>query len=145
MNFHQRAAGAGATTVASKTVVVNLMTLNLGLLAWRPFGRLGVSFATHIEQRIAAAPQHLRRIPADVIALQEIYATSHRQFLQNALRDSHPYVCFSSTAQSILGSGLMVLSRHPIVQVEFIACPGAPFVDNLVSEKGCLLVSVDVA
>src|SRR5262249_34107212 len=100
--------------------------------------------APYIEQRLAAAPEQLRRIPADVIALQEVYATSHRQLLQNALRDSYPYVCFSKTAQSILGSGLMVLSRHPIVQVEFLAWHGAPFVDNLVSEKGCLWVSVDI-
>ncbi len=143
MNFHPRL-GTRKTTVASKTVIVKLMTLNLGLLAWRACGRLGVSFAPHVEQRLAAAPEHLRRVSADVIALQEVYATSHRRFLQNALRDTHPYVCFSKTGQSILGSGLMVLSRYPVVQAEFLAWRGAPFLDNLVSEKGCLQVSVDI-
>jgi endonuclease/exonuclease/phosphatase family metal-dependent hydrolase len=119
------------------------MTLNLGLLALRPLGLRGLSFAGHVDRRLAAAPDHLHGCGADVIALQEVYARPHGRFLRKRLLASYPHACVPRKLRSILGSGLMFLSRYPIVSSEFFPWRGAP-IENAVSAKGCLYVAVDI-
>jgi endonuclease/exonuclease/phosphatase family metal-dependent hydrolase len=130
--------------LAAGPTVVKLLTLNLGLLAWRPFGRLGVSIDAHIDERIAAAPAHLQAIGADIIALQEVYAGRHGRWLRDSLAETYPHSYAPRRARSVLGSGLMVLSRFRISRAEFVPCYSAPGVHRAISEKGCLCTDVAV-
>jgi endonuclease/exonuclease/phosphatase family metal-dependent hydrolase len=130
---------------ASGTAALRLLTLNVGLLAFRIWGRRGLSFAPHIDERLASTPDHLNAIEADIIALQEIYDGAHSRFIRDALFRTHPYAFFPRSLRSVLGSGLMVLSRHPIVQAEFLRGRGGPVIANTISEKGALCVMVDIA
>jgi len=122
---------------------LNLMTLNLGLLALRPLGLRGLSFARHVDRRLAAAPDHLHDSGADILALQEVYASPHRRFLRKRLLQSYPYACVPKKLRSVLGSGLMFLSRHRILSSEFFPWRGAPL-ENALSAKGCLYIAVDI-
>jgi endonuclease/exonuclease/phosphatase family metal-dependent hydrolase len=125
------------------TTTLSLLTLNLGLPAIRPFGLWQISFAAYIDERLAAAPVLLSAIKADVIALQEVYTAWHVRFLQEALRKSHPHIFVQRKLRSILGNGLMFLSRHPIRYGEFVPMRRARTIDNVLSEKGCLFIEVE--
>jgi len=120
------------------------MTLNLGLLGWRPFGFAGISVDQHIEERLAAAPAHLRASEVDIIALQEVYASRHRRFLRESLRDTYPHSFAPWKPRSVLGSGLMVLSRYPIAQAEFVRRHRAPGSHSAISEKACVCTDIAV-
>lgn len=123
---------------------ISLLTLNLGLPAIRVFGLWQISFASYVDERLAAAPVHLSAIEADVIALQEVYSRWHIRFLQEALRKSHPYVFFQRKfIRSVLGNGLMFLSRHPIRAGAFAPMRHVRTMDNALSEKGCLFIEVE--
>jgi endonuclease/exonuclease/phosphatase family metal-dependent hydrolase len=121
---------------------LRVLTFNLGLLALRPSGRLPLS--PHVEARLAAAPHHLCATGADVIALQEVYAARHSRFICDAMTETHPHAFVPRHRGSLLGSGLMFLSRYPITDGGFVACGRARTLDGMVSDKGCLWVAVDV-
>lgn len=118
---------------------LSLLTLNLGLLSWGP---LWAPFCAHGPARLAAAPALLRASGADIIALQEVYTARHRRQLAEALADAYPYVAAPGTEELLLGSGLMLLSRHPIIGQSFTALPRRPGVAGRLSRPGCLRVLV---
>lgn len=120
---------------------LSLLTLNLGLLAWGP---LWAPFCAHGPERLAAAPARLRACGADVVALQEVYSARHRRFIAGALRDLYPYAAAPETDELLLGSGLMLLSRHPIVGQSFTALPRRPGMAAKLSRPGCLRVLIDL-
>jgi len=130
--------------VATGTNTVRFLTLNLGLLALRLFGLGRISFVSYLDERLAAAPAHLQMTAADVIALQEVYTAQHRRFLQFSLRDTHPYACAPRNFRSVLGNGLMLLSRYPISNGEFLPLPREKAIHSAMFEKGCLRVDIDL-
>jgi endonuclease/exonuclease/phosphatase family metal-dependent hydrolase len=141
----QRSGGrSGATEIVPETMTLSVMTLNLGLLGWRPFGFAGISIDPHIEERLAAAPAHLRASGPDIIALQEVYTTRHRRFLRESLTEIYPHAFAPRELRSVLGSGLMLLSRYPIIRAEFVRRHRAPGSHSAMSEKACLCADVEV-
>lgn len=136
--------GAAEIVQEIETMTLSVMTLNLGLLAWRPFGFAGISIDRHIEERLAAAPAHLRASGVDIVALQEVYASRDRRFLREALSDVYPHSFAPWQPRSVLGSGLMVLSRYPITQAEVVRRHRAPGSHSAISEKACLCTDIEV-
>jgi endonuclease/exonuclease/phosphatase family metal-dependent hydrolase len=95
--------------------VLDILTLNAFLLDIRLFGLVPVyRAAPHIAERLAALPAAVRETGADVVVLQEVYRRPHREFLAAALAGPYPHAAGLRHPGLPLGSGLLVLSRHPI-------------------------------
>lgn len=110
-------------STAAETVTI--LTFNLAMVAVPlPFG-LKISISPYIEQRLDAAPAALRSCGADILVLQEVFTARYRNILLEAMGDSHPHAFWQRSASSIMGNGLLILSRWPIETGSFI-----PFTDK---------------
>ncbi len=149
---------------ASKAESVNLRTLSLncGLLRdlyWdvqdqnlnglrRPRIR-AVELANGILKKVKAAKVEGK--PYDVICLQEVFdnmayfglGKDAQTILIEKLREEFPYIVYDIGKKSwpAVSSGLMVLSRHPVVDVEFHRYANLAGVD-VFSNKGFVAVKV---
>lgn len=119
--------------------MARFLTLNTFLLEVRLFGRLNVyPPAPWTEERLAALPAALAATGADVIALQEVYRRPHRRFLADALKGDYPHAAGLEHAGIPLGTGLMVLSRHPITDAEAVEFRAALTEERIAIRKGGL-------
>lgn len=104
---------------------VTLLTINLAMAAVPlPFG-FEFPISPHIGRRLDAAPALLQASGADIILLQEVFTARCRDVLLEAMRDSHPHAFWRDGANSLMGNGLLILSRWPIDGGQFI-----PFADK---------------
>jgi endonuclease/exonuclease/phosphatase family metal-dependent hydrolase len=95
--------------------MARFLTLNAYLLDVRLFGHLRVyKAAPHIEPRRKALLAALRESEADVVCLQEVFRRPHRAALAEGLKEIFPHAAGVRHPGIPLGTGLMVLSRHPI-------------------------------
>lgn len=89
--------------------------------------------ATDRSDRLARMPAALRALKMDVLCLQEVWTAGDQRALAKALKKQFPHVLRG-------GGGLMLLSRHPIVQRTWKAFPhfkGLPLQEQL-ARKGIL-------
>ena len=121
-----------------------LLTLNLGLLGFELTSDWRVPIDSRLKQRLAAAPDLLAALGADVIALQEVYTEADRQFLIEALESRYPFNSGGPKTFSPVGSGLLLLSRVPVLQSEFIPCRGAPWWTHPFWKQGFLKVEINL-
>ncbi len=121
---------AGAPSDATEPTHVRVLNLN----AWMLPG-----FSEVMSDRLARLPAALLKEQADVICLQEIWTPSVRTRLVEGLGPGH-------NASSSVRGGLVTLSRHPIVEQEFLAFPimKGLAVQELVAGKGILLTVLEV-
>jgi endonuclease/exonuclease/phosphatase family metal-dependent hydrolase len=77
----------------------------------------GAPQARHRSQRIAAIAEEMKRLNPDIICFQEVYTEANRTDLIGRLQEQWPYYHYFSSA--VLGSGLLTLSRYPIVEAAF--------------------------
>jgi endonuclease/exonuclease/phosphatase family metal-dependent hydrolase len=88
------------------------VTLNAGLLSVLG-GR--VEFAPFVAERLADLPEQLRRLDADIVALQEVYRQEQREFILAALRDVLPHFAYGRKRRNLgIENGLLTLSRLPM-------------------------------
>jgi endonuclease/exonuclease/phosphatase family metal-dependent hydrolase len=122
---------------------LQIMTFNLGLLSLVLAGRWRIDLVPFARQRLAAVPAALISSGADVILLQEVFAPVDRAMLQAAVENHFPYHASAETARKWLGSGLLILSKHPLSDIVF-----EPFVDHDLLHRfyrqGFLMVTVQV-
>ena len=129
--------GAGAT--ATNPDVAAFVTLNTDLLDVRLFGLLPVyPAAPHVEERLAALPEALAEVEADVVCLQEVFRKPHRAYLAASLEAPYPFAAGLRSPGMPLGRGLMVLSRHPIDSARLIEFRAAFAEERLAIRKGML-------
>ncbi len=116
---------------------VSLLTLNCGLLRIGALGRVLLEPAPHIAPRLAALPEALRSVDADIVALQEIYRTAHKRAVMKTLADRWPHAVFpNGRPPHKLDSGLLVLSRWPIAASRFHPFKAAPRDERLFVHRG---------
>jgi endonuclease/exonuclease/phosphatase family metal-dependent hydrolase len=124
--------------------MTSLLTFNAGLQALPVAGRWKAPLAKFSAQRLAVLPDRLRAVGADIIALQEIYHVADRAFIANALKEVYPFHFADSERWSLIGNGLMMLSRFPIRRGHFTAYRGTPLSLRVLWEQGFLSVDIDV-
>lgn len=75
--------------------------------------------SANVDRRMRALVDAFPSLHADVVALQEIWDTRDQQFICKwAARRGLPYSHYYRSG--VFGSGLLILSRHPIVDVAFL-------------------------
>lgn len=122
---------------------VRVLTLNLGLLGL-DIGPWRIAVDRHLDARLAAAPGLLASINADILALQEIYSHADIAFLTKALGARYPYRALPPQTGTLVGSGLMLLSRFPIVRNVFLPSSRSRW-RTLRRQHGVLATDVDLA
>jgi endonuclease/exonuclease/phosphatase family metal-dependent hydrolase len=123
---------------------LRVLTFNTGLQALPLGRRRKVPLAKYSAQRLAAIPDRLRAIGADIIALQEVYHASDRARIAAALARDYPY-CFAASARwSLIGNGLMLLSRYPILSGKFSLYDSTPLSLRLLWEQGFLAADIQI-
>ena len=124
--------------------VTTILTLNTFLHDIRLFGRVPVyPPAPFVAERLAALPAAIADVDADVVCLQEVFRRSHRDTLADRLQSIYPHVAGRHHPGPSLGTGLMVLSRHPVVAVRPLEFKAALMVERLVIRKGLLECTID--
>src|SRR5262245_41489897 len=123
---------------------IRLLTLNLGLLQFPLRGSWRIMAISGNEERLGGAPAMLSALNADIIALQEVYSIAHRQFLVQSLAGSHPFIAKSPPSHWLVGNGLMLFSRFPILKSTFTPCRGAPLWTGVFWKQGFLVVDVNL-
>ena len=87
---------------------LRILTLNI----WGP------PFAKQRSERIRAIAARLAELQPDIITLQEVYLEDDRSELLSLISRTWPY--FRYFPSGVLGSGLLTLSRYPIVDSHFL-------------------------
>ncbi len=127
--------------------VFRVMTWNVHLFGAMTLGFGGVVVADNRRARlIGELLGDLRRQGLDVVALQEVWDDRYAEWLQK--ESGYPYSFYGNARDlrpnapnSILGSGLLILSAWPLEQTKQFVYPALPGVDALTS-KGFLLCEV---
>lgn len=77
----------------------------------------GLKFISKLTtERISHIAERLAESSCDIVCLQEIWQQDHWQLLRYRLRKQFPYAKFYYSG--MLGSGLAILSRFPIIQTD---------------------------
>ncbi len=77
----------------------------------------GAPYARQRSARMNAIASEISRLKPDIITLQEAYMQGNRQELLSVLADEWSHQHYF--ASSVVGSGLLTLSRFPIVDIAF--------------------------
>lgn len=126
------APAAGSARPLQRALVAQ--TLNVFGLPW-PVGR-------DVAQRSARIAVAIVGTAPDFVALQEVWDDVARTPLLAALRDDGYHAAFCESPQGLLGqSGLLTLSRHPIVHAAAFCFTGASGIEALTG-KGALCTVV---
>jgi endonuclease/exonuclease/phosphatase family metal-dependent hydrolase len=122
---------------------LRVLTINLGLLGFELKSRWRMPVDSHLKERLAAAPLLLSSQKADVIALQEVYSPADRELLVGAMAALYPFCAGSPKTGSLIGNGLMLLSRFPILRSAFMPTQGAPLWTLPFWQQGLLVADLD--
>jgi endonuclease/exonuclease/phosphatase family metal-dependent hydrolase len=124
--------------------IIRVLTINLGLLGFELKSRWRMPVDLHLGERLAAAPVLLSSLQADVIALQEVYGPADREVLAGAMATRYPFGAGSPKGHSLVGNGLMLLSRFPVLRSAFMPAEGAPLWTLPFWQQGLLAVDLDL-
>ncbi|AFZ80198.1 hypothetical protein BEWA_030510 [Theileria equi strain WA] len=145
----------------------SMLTFNAGLFEFRLFGMGLYHNPPFTTKRLKHIPGKLRRANADVVAIQEIYLKEHANFIIKELIDLYPYATRDSYIPNdnirsifvedkgvvrknnkmgipLLHSGLLFLSKFPIIGAKFHPWIELTYLEAMFSNKGFLEVLVNI-
>jgi endonuclease/exonuclease/phosphatase family metal-dependent hydrolase len=124
--------------------MLKILTYNAGLLKIGLFGRTLVEPAPFVNERFARLAPALLSSGADIIALQEVYDRSHQTQLINDLFGIYPYHAVSPTRRwRHFGAALMIFSKYPMVDVQYLLFDHVPFDERLFVDKGIIIATIN--
>lgn len=84
-------------------------------------------------------------VGSDVICLQEVYRTDHKEFFKEALRDVYPHVIHDPKSY-LMGydSGLLIFSKAPFLTEAMKRFSTQPIEERLFSKKAALACTVEL-
>jgi len=122
---------------------MRLLTFNAGLLDLRILGRSVIRPAGYIGERFTKLAPALTVLDADVVTLQEVYATAHKRELSAALRSHYPFVAESPLrGPSVVPASLLTFSKWPIEEHRFYRFQDMPIAERLIDNKGFLVAKL---
>ncbi|MBL7813621.1 MAG: endonuclease/exonuclease/phosphatase family protein [Saprospiraceae bacterium] len=122
---------------------MTFLSFNTALLNYQLFGMPLFRPVRYVEKRLFAMAAELQRLNADIISLQEVYSLKHKQYLTQTLQSLYPFSFYDTKSRwGQLGSGLMILSKLPIVHSTFETYKHQPLEERWVTQKGLLSVIV---
>lgn len=124
---------------------MKFISFNAGLLSISILGGLKkVEPAGWVEERFSKMTEVLAYQDADVLLLQEVYSQSHKKGLAAALAEYYPYASYSRVDPvfRLLPDSLMVLSKYPISDDQFVRFDAGRWDERLLDTKGFLRVDI---
>lgn len=118
---------------------MKIITFNAGLLSISLLGGLKkVEPARWVDERLARMPEVLLDARPDVLVLQEVYSQKHKHWLTQTLSKWLPHWTFGDAAPwyRLLPDSVMILSRFPIANSEFIRFEAGRWDERLLDRKG---------
>jgi len=121
---------------------IKIISFNVGLLDVSLFGFSLLKPTDYLEQRSEMIGASLLKQNADIIAIQELYKTSHAAKLLSDLNNVYPYYFRKSTSRLRIDNGLLILSKFPIKENAMTALKSGPWEESIFSSKSILSVQV---
>ena len=94
--------------------MLRILTFNTGLTEIRLLGAALYEDVPHVPARATHLGTALRTVDADIVLLQELVPQRVKLRLAAALRDLYPHRAGIAEDTRFYGTGLLILSRHPI-------------------------------
>lgn len=122
---------------------MTLLSFNTALLDYRVLGFSLFRPVRFVEKRLMTMVAQLQQLDADIVSLQEVYSLKHKLYLAKALQMVYPFSFFETKNRwGQLSSGLMILSKCPMVYSVFESYQHQPFEERVVTKKGIMSVVV---
>ncbi len=113
-----------------------VLTYNTGLLRINlPFYTF--EFTQYLEERLSTIPKEITTLNPDIVALQEVFLSEHKNILISKLKKIYPFY-YSNFSKRLLwlGDGLLLLSKFPITNSYYSHFKKAPFLEKILVKKG---------
>jgi len=123
-------------------MLLKFITINLGLLDYKIFGKTIFSNPYYSDKRIKFIPQSLLKYNPDIIVIQECYDEKHFNFINNNLKFDYPYFARKDKKRNLLQlhNGLALFSKYPIKSVNLFPYSKSDIIEKCFGNK-CLLVT----
>lgn len=126
------------------------MTITLKCLGYNTHLFLGTVAAwgsnqTYFDsERINEIIAKVKTLSPDIVGLSEVWANKSKDRFKNGLKDLLPYYAWDNNTNSFqMGSGLLLLSRFPLSNIEFTRYDSLVGFDAL-SQKGFILATIEI-
>lgn len=131
-----------ASLEAQHAATVGILSYNVCLFGGKTLMSM---FTFHDKERRNRIAEHLRSesYRTDIVCLQEIFSDGYRNFMVRTLKDEYPHALDVAAPSWGTSSGLLVLSKYPILDHRFVPYRKVSGLDRC-AEKGvlCALLSV---
>lgn len=125
---------------------MKFLTINVGLLDYTLFGLTLFSNPSYSDQRVRVIPSEIRKIDADIVAIQECYHEHHVRFLFHSLQYMYPYMARKDGRSKFdflrLHNGLLVFSKHEITRTELLSHEKKDRFEWWFADKSTLIVHI---